>query len=88
MEDNKMKNKLYKLLVIKEQDGNWKKYLENLFLTVMACDDSKSDLFYFLGRLASLQYLDMIYFRATIFDLINMVDRLELKPCLKETIKP
>ena len=81
-----MKNKLYKLLIIKEQGGNWSKYLDNLFLTVLGCQ-TNDDTFFFLGRLASLKFLDMPYFRSTIFDLMNMSDRFELTPCLKETIE-
>lgn len=81
-----MVNKLYKLLVIKEQDNNWKLYLDNLMLTFLGFEQDEN-LLIFLGRLATLRFLDMEYFRSTIFNLIEMVPKLNLKVNLGPTSK-
>lgn len=72
-----MGNKLYKLLVIRESGGNWEKYLENLQLTLMGFKTTP-ELLLLMGRLSTLRFLDMKYFRSTIFDLIEIFNKIEL----------
>jgi hypothetical protein len=73
-----MKNKLYKLLVIREQGGNWQKYLENIQLTLMGFKMTP-ELLIVLGRISTLRFLEMQYFRNTIFDLMEIIDKVELE---------
>ena len=73
-----MKNKLYKLLVIREQGGHWQKYLENIQLTLMGFKMTP-ELLIVLGRISTLKFLEMQYFRNTIFDLMEIIDKVELE---------
>lgn len=78
------KNKLFKLLIIKEQGGNWQKYLEDIILTLLGFEQT-NEIFIILGRLCSLQFLEYPYFRSTIFDLMPLIEKAELKLCIEKT---
>ena len=67
-----LQNKIFKILAIKEQNGNWQPYCQNVVLTLMQETEVSEEAWILIGRLESLKFLNDTYFRKTILDLVNL----------------
>ena len=75
---DKMKNKLYGLLIEREKDGEWEKYLDTILIELVGYSDSSKTIDYYtlFSKLSSCKYLSYKYFRKTIFECMNLFDRI------------
>ena len=74
---NKYKNKLYGLLCEREEGGEWQKYLDNLIIELLGFPEESKGINYLtlFYKMSSLRYLDYEFFRATIFDCMNLISK-------------
>ena len=71
---DKMKKRLYGLLKEREKNGEWEKFLEGYN------DSSKTIDYYTLyAKLSSCRYLSYKYYRKTIFECMNLFDRIRIE---------
>lgn len=76
-----LKNRLYGLLCEKEKDGSWEDFLDNILvdLTDLAPNDDRSyDYYILVAKLSRCRYLSYKYFRKTIFECMNLIDRIDV----------
>ena len=75
-----MKKKLYGLLREREKDGEWEKFLDSILIELMGYDDNKKTIEYYslFNKLSSWRYLSFKYYRKTIFDCMNLFDRIDV----------
>ena len=75
-----MKKKLYGLLREREKDGEWEKFLDSILIELMGYDDNKKTIEYYslFHKLSSCRYLSFKYYRKTIFDCMNLFDRIDV----------
>ena len=78
---DKMKKKLYGLLREREKDGEWEKYLDTILIELAGYDDNNKTIEYYTlyAKLAACKYLSFKYYRKTIFECMNLFDRVDLK---------
>jgi len=72
---NKLKNKLFALLCEREQNGEWEKFLDNLYIEIFGAEKFLTTINYLSlqAKMGSLKYLDYPYFRTTIFDCMSLL---------------
>lgn len=75
---NKMKNKLYGLLREREKGGEWEKFLDTILVELLGYNEESKTIDYYtlLAKLSSCRYLSFKYFRKTIFECMNLFDRI------------
>ena len=75
-----MKKTLYGLLREREKDGEWEKFLDSILIELMGYDDNKKTIEYYslFNKLSSCRYLSFKYYRKTIFDCMNLFDRIDV----------
>ena len=75
-----MKKKLYGLLREREKDGEWEKFLDSILIELMGYDDNEKTIEYYslFNKLSSCRYLSFKYYRKTIFDCMNLFDRIDV----------
>lgn len=75
---DKMKNKLYGLLIEREKDGEWEKYLDTILIELTGYSDNNKTIDYYtlFSKLSACRYLSYKYFRKTIFECMNLFDRI------------
>lgn len=75
---SKLKNRLFGLLCEYEKEREWRKFLDGILIEIMGFqEDDKNDAYYHLvHNLSACRYLSYEYFRSTIFDCMNIVDKL------------
>ena len=75
-----MKKKLYGLLREREKDGEWEKFLDSILIELMGYDDNTKTIEYYslFNKLSSCRYLSFKYYRKTIFDCMNLFDRIDV----------
>lgn len=77
---NGLKNKVYKLLPLKEEGLEWEKYLNTILVEVSGLSElfaSKSDLIEILSKLEGLYSIEeFIIYRRTIFECLNLIEDL------------
>ena len=75
-----MKKKLYGLLREREKDGEWEKFLDSILIELMGYDANNKTIAYysFFNKLSSCRYLSFKYYRKTIFDCMNLFDRIDV----------
>lgn len=76
-----LKNRLYGLLCEKEKDGSWEEFLDNILveLTDLAPNNDRSyDYYILVTKLSRCRYLSYKYFRKTIFECMNLIDRTDV----------
>lgn len=73
-----LKSRLFGLLCEYEKDREWQKFLDTIMVEVMGFNKEEQTAPYehLVHNLASLRYLSYEYFRRTVFDCMNLVDRL------------
>ena len=74
-----LKNRLYGLLCEKEKDGSWEDFLDNILIDLNNFENEKKSYEYYMlvSKLSSCKYLSYKYYRKTIFECINLVDRID-----------
>lgn len=78
---NKLKDQLYKLLCEYEEEGEWETFL-NAILTELHGFPEESrtiDWYTLTHKLSFCRFLAYPYFRKTIFDCINLIDKIEVR---------
>lgn len=75
--NNKLKSMLFGLLREYEKDRNWEDFLDSILVQLLGYpEESKTINFYILYyKLSSLRYLRHKYFRKTIFECMNLVEK-------------
>lgn len=78
---DKMKNKLYGLLKEREKNGEWEKFLDTILVELMGYSDSQKTIDYYTlySKLSSCRFLSYRYYRKTIFECMNLFDRIDIK---------
>lgn len=73
----KMKKKLYGLLCEREKNGNWEEFLDSILIELTGYKDENKTIEYYIlyDKLSSCRYLSFKYYRKTIFECINLFDR-------------
>lgn len=75
--NNKLKSQLFGLLCEYEKGRNWKSFLDNILIELMGFQENEQTINYLriFRKLSSLRYLSYEYFRATIFDCMNLISK-------------
>lgn len=75
--NNKLKSQLFGLLCEYEKGRNWKAFLDNILIELMGFQENEQTINYLriFRKLSSLRYLSYEYFRATIFDCMNLISK-------------
>lgn len=74
-----LKNRLYGLLCEREKDGSWEEFLDNILLDLnnFAEEERSYEYYILVSKLSFCRYVTYKYYRKTIFECMNLVDRLE-----------
>ena len=74
----KLKNRLFGLLCEYEKDREWQKFLDTILIELNGFSEKEKNATYYhlIHNLTSCRYLSYEYFRGTIFDCMNLVDKL------------
>lgn len=75
---DRLKNRLFGLLCEFEKGREWRKYLDALLIELYGFpkDDRSSAYYHLTFNLSSCRFLSYEFFRTTIFDCMNLVDKL------------
>ena len=75
--NNKLKNRLFGLLCEFEKEREWEKFLDSILIELLGYPEEEKTINYYtlFYKLSSLRYLNYKYFRSTIFDAMNLVDK-------------
>lgn len=75
---NKLTNRLFGLLCEYEKDREWRKFLDTITIELMGFseEDKNAAYYHLMHNLTSCRYLSYDYFRSTIFDCMNLVEKL------------
>lgn len=75
----KMKKKLYGLLREREKGGEWEKFLDTILIELIGYPTNKKTIEYYslYAKLSSCKYLSFQYYRKTIFECMNLFDRID-----------
>lgn len=78
---DKMKKQLYGLLCEREKGGEWEKYLDSILIELMGYNDSSKTIDYYTlySKLSTCRYLSFKYYRKTIFECMNLFDRIDVQ---------
>lgn len=77
---NKLRDRFYSLLCEREEGGKWERFVDTLFIELLGYARELNSIHFWmlLGKLASLKYLSYEHFRATVFECMNLIGRVEL----------
>lgn len=75
--NNKIKSKLFGLLCEREKGREWEKFLDSILIELDGFPEEEKTINYYIlyHKLSSLKYLRYEYFRATIFDCMDLVSK-------------
>ena len=76
--NEKLRSELFGLLCEYEKDRNWERFLDSILIELLEIEEERKTLVYYklYSKISSLRYLSYKYFRATIFDCMNLVTKL------------
>lgn len=76
--NEKIRSELFGLLCEYEKNRNWERFLDSILIELLDIEEERKTLIYYklYSKLSSLRYLSYKYFRATIFDCMNLVTKL------------
>ena len=76
--NEKLKSELFGLLCEYEKDRNWERFLDSILIELLEIEEERKTLVYYklYSKISSLRYLSYKYFRATIFDCMNLATKL------------
>lgn len=74
---NKLKNKLFGLLCEYEKNRDWEKFLDSILIELQGYPEEEKTINYYIlfYKLSSLRFLNYKYFRSTIFDAMNLLEK-------------
>lgn len=73
----RLKDKLFKILCDREENKNWEAQLNTFIMLLLGTKDALNvDTLEVLTQVSSLRYLDMKYFRKTVFEAMNTIDKI------------
>lgn len=73
-----LKNRLYGLLCEKEKDGSWEEFLDNILIDLNTEEERSYDYYVLVTKISKCRYLSYKYFRKTIFECMNLIDRIDV----------
>jgi hypothetical protein len=75
--NNKLKSKLFGLLCEREKGRDWEKFLDSILIELMGYSEEEKSINYYIlfHKLSSLKFLRYEYFRATIFDCMELISK-------------
>ena len=75
-----MKKKLYGLIREREKDGEWEKFLDTILIELLGYKDEQKTIEYYTlyNKLSACRYLSFKYYRKTIFECMNLFDRIDV----------
>ena len=75
--NNKLKSMLFGLLREYEKDRNWEDFLDSILVQLLGYPEESKPITYYIlyYKLSSLRYLRHKYFRKTIFECMNLVEK-------------
>ena len=70
-----MRSQFFGLLCEYEKDRNWERFLDSILIELLNIEEERKTATYYklYSKLSSLRYLSYKYFRATVFDCMNLV---------------
>lgn len=76
--NEKLRSELFGLLCEYEKDRNWERFLDSILIELLEIEEERKTLVYYklYSKISSLRYLSYKYFRATIFDCMNLATKL------------
>lgn len=76
--NEKMRSQLFGLLCEYEKDRNWERFLDSILIELLEIEEERKTPTYYklYSKISSLRYLSYKYFRATIFDCMNLVTKI------------
>ncbi len=74
---DKLKSKLFGVLREFEKDRQWEKFLDSILIDLMGYPEEEKTINYYTlwHKLTALKYLKYEYFRTTIFDCMELIDK-------------
>ena len=74
---NKLNNKLFGLLCESEKNRDWEKFLDSILIELQGYPEEEKTINYYIlfYKLSSLRFLNYKYFRSTIFDAMNLLEK-------------
>ena len=77
---DRMKKKLYGLLREREKDGEWEKFLDTILIELLGYKDEQKTIEYYTlyNKLSACRYLSFKYYGKTIFECMNLFDRIDV----------
>lgn len=73
-----LKNRLYGLLCEKEKDGSWEEFLDNILIDLNTEEERSYEYYVLVTKISKCRYLSYKYFRKTIFECMNLIDRIDV----------
>lgn len=79
--NNKLKNKLFGLLCEFEKNREWEPFLDSILIELLGFPEEERTINYYtlFHKVSSLRYLRYEYFRTTIFDCMNLIQKSGVK---------
>ena len=77
---DKMKNKMFGLLCEREKEGSWEKFLDTILIELLGYKEERKTIEYYTlySKLAACRYLSYKYYRKTIFECMELFDRIDV----------
>lgn len=77
---DKMKNKIYGLLCEREKEGEWERFLDTLLIELQGYPANCKTIEYYTlySKLSSCRYLSYKYYRKTLFECMELFDRVSV----------
>lgn len=77
---DKMKSRLYGLLCEREKNGEWERFLDTLLIEMQGYKENKKTIEYYTlySKLSACRYLSYKYFRKTLFECMELFDRVDV----------
>ena len=74
---NRFKNRLFGVLCEFEKNGEWEKYLDSILIELEGYEEEKRTINWYVlhSKLCALRRLKYEYFRSTIFECMNLIER-------------
>ena len=76
--NEKLRSELFGLLCEYEKNRNWERFLDSILIELLDIEEERRTPTYYklYSKISSLRYLSYKYFRATIFDCMNLVTKI------------
>lgn len=76
--NEKLRSELFGLLCEYEKDRNWERFLDSILIELLNIEDERKTPTYYklYSKISSLRYLSYKYFRATVFDCMNLATKI------------